>query len=160
MENLEQTCKLKAAIADQSTTALIFKFYLTIAIMNRAKKILIFLLALLSTIILPTSHADNSCEDHFEITGATQGLVDQTYLYQFISSGTQLSPDSSVTFRLDGKKLSDAGISIQQSFHQTGHYLLSAELVNSSCNTKIELPITIYEKQILYIGEESDFLNF
>lgn len=128
--------------------------------MNRAKKILILLLALLSTIILPTSHADNSCEDHFEITGATQGLVDQTYLYQFTSSGTQLSPDSSVTFRLDGKKLSDAGISIQQSFHQTGHYLLSAELVNSSCNTKIELPITIYEKQILYIGEESDFLNF
>lgn len=113
------------------------------------------------TSLLNFSFAEENCQKNFHLSWTTQGIINQNYTYELISSWESLSTDSLISFSLSNKKLSNTSAkSLQHTFSQTGSYTLKTHIKTPSCEHQIELPINIYDRQILYIGENSDFLNF
>lgn len=106
-----------------------------------------------------TIEPEINCQDRYYLTGTEKGLINQLYTYEITTSGAAISGEM-VSFFLGGKSLTASGNRVQHQFTQTGTALLEAKIQSTVCEITLEKSITLYEKNILYLGEDSDFLQF
>ena len=93
------------------------------------------------------------------LTGTVKTLINEPYRYELLEQGNEFS-GAEISFFADGKKLITEGLSITQSFSTAGEHRLKVKVKTEECQTEQEITIQSYEKQILYLGEYSDFLHF
>lgn len=92
-------------------------------------------------------------------TGVVKTLINEPYRYELLEQGNEFS-GAEISFWKEGKKLTSDGLSITQSFSSPGKHSLKVKVKTEECKAEQEITIQTYEKQILYLGEASDFLHF
>lgn len=95
------------------------------------------------------------------LSGTNHGFLDTSYTYEVISHDTDISLNEyQIHYMLNGQKLHTKGSSWEVYFDSIGKHTLQAIISHQGEKQILEKNIAIYDKQILYIGEESEFLNF
>lgn len=95
-----------------------------------------------------------------ELSGASEGLLFQPLYFEAISSGVQISSENPVFFHLQGQTTKSDSSEISYELTKTGTIQLEAELKSPEGKLFAQKAIKIFEKQILYIGEENESFNF
>ena len=100
------------------------------------------------------------CNDLFTLTGAQSWLVGYTNTYELLWNKKDFSAISEARFKIDWKVIENTGFTLQHTFTTTGSHTVSVQLTTPLCTWSSETQVSIFEKQILYIGNDTDFLNF
>ena len=100
------------------------------------------------------------CNDLFTLTGAQSWLVGYTNTYELLWNKKDFSAISEARFRIDWKIVENTGFTLQHTFTTTGSHTVWVQLTTPLCTWSSETQVSIFEKQILYIGNDTDFLNF
>lgn len=87
-------------------------------------------------------------------------LINQPLHYEAIVSGAETSASNPIYFHLKGQTIKQETGAIDYTFTQTGNIMLQAELKTPDQNLKAQKEIRIFDKQILYIGEEHESFSF
>lgn len=65
-----------------------------------------------------------------------------------------------IRFFLDGNRVSEESLTYSKQFEQTGNFELLAKVQRNECEQTLNTSIAIYEKNLLYLGAELEFLHF
>ena len=101
-----------------------------------------------------------NCNDLFTLTGPTAWLLGYTTNYELLRTREDFSQISKTNFKIDWKTVENTGFTLQHTFTTTGSHTVWVQLTTPLCTWSSETQISIFEKQILYIGNDTDFLNF
>lgn len=118
----------------------------------------IWFLCLFSFCIPYLTSASNTAS--LELSGTNTGLINQPLNYEAIVTGAEISSTYPIYFHLKGQTTKQETKTIDYTFTQTGSFKLQAELKTPDQNLKAEKKIQIFDKQILYIGEEHETFSF
>lgn len=101
-----------------------------------------------------------NCNDLFILTGPTAWLLGYTTNYELLRTREDFSQISKTNFKIDWKTVENTGFTLQHTFTTTGSHTVWVQLTTPLCTWSSETQVSIFEKQILYIGNDTDFLNF
>ena len=101
-----------------------------------------------------------NCNDLFTLTGPTAWLLGYTTNYELLRAREDFSQISKTNFKIDWKTVENTGFTLQHTFTTTGSHTVWVQLTTPLCTWSRETQVSIFEKQILYIGNDTDFLNF
>lgn len=103
----------------------------------------------------------NFCDANaLALSGEEKGLIAQTFTFEAVSSGVQISSENPVFFHLQGQTTKSESPEISYEFTTTGTHKLEAELKTPEGKLYASKEIQVFDQQILYIGEENESFNF
>ncbi len=124
--------------------------------------ILIFFLISFGKSLFAQENSDiNSvCSLAPELIGPQGGLIDQELHYEIKLPQALEEEKAKVRFFLDGNRISETWLNYSTHFEHTGHFELLAKIQQDDCERSLNTSIAIYEKNLLYLWTEPEFLHF